>query len=238
MLPAASLTMPRHVADIMDGNGRWAQARGLPRSEGHRAGAKSVQRILKACAEFGIPYLTLYAFSTENWQRPKAEVDTLMRLLRTFLADREKDLHKNKTRLLAIGQLERLPEKTRTVLEKVIAATAQYTEQTLILALSYGGRDEIVRATQALARRVQAGTLAPEAITEETLGGALMTAGIPDPDLLIRTSGEMRLSNFMLWQLSYAEIVVTPCLWPDFDQAEFKQALAEYGRRGRRFGAV
>ena len=238
MPSADTMNMPRHVAVIMDGNGRWAKARGLPRSEGHRAGAKSVRLILKACAEFGIPYLTLYAFSTENWQRPQAEVDTLMRLLRTFLADREKDLHKNKTRLLAIGQIERLPEKTRTVLEKVIAATAHYTQQTLILALSYGGRNEIMRAAQTLARRVQAGALDPEAITEETFSGALMTAGVPDPDLLIRTSGEMRLSNFLLWQLSYAEIVVTPCLWPDFDQAEFKKALVEYNRRGRRFGAV
>ncbi len=238
MPPADTMTMPRHVAVIMDGNGRWAQSRGLPRSEGHRAGAESVRRILNACTEFGIPYLTLYAFSTENWKRPKAEVDTLMKLLCDFLKAREKDLHKNKTRLLAIGQIERLPEKSRTVLEKVIASTATYTERTLILALSYGSRDEIVRAAQALARRVKAGTLEPEAITEELFAGALMTAGIPDPDLLVRTSGEMRLSNFLLWQLSYAEIVVTPCLWPDFDRAQFLLVLEEYGRRIRRFGGV
>ncbi len=230
--------MPRHVAVIMDGNGRWAQARGLPRSAGHKAGAESVRRILDACAEFGIPYLTLYAFSTENWKRPKDEVDTLMKLLRDFLKAREKDLHRNKTRLLAIGQIERLPEKSREVLENVIASTAKYTERTLVLALSYGSRDEIVRAVRKLARDAKAGALDPESVTEETFAGALMTAGIPDPDLLIRTSGEMRLSNFLLWQLSYAEIVVTPCLWPDFDRDEFRKALDEYARRGRRFGAV
>ena len=235
---ADTMTIPRHVAIIMDGNGRWAKQRGLPRSEGHRAGAKSVQRILDACGELGIPYLTLYAFSTENWSRPKAEVDTLMRLLRTFLSDKEKDLHRNKTRLLAIGQIERLPEKTRSVLEQVMASTAKYTQQTLVLALSYGGRDDIVRAAQKLAREAKAGKLDPADITEAGFSDALMTAGIPDPDLLIRTSGEMRLSNFLLWQLSYAEIVVTPCLWPDFDKKEFKKALEEYAGRGRRFGGV
>jgi undecaprenyl diphosphate synthase len=233
-----TLNMPRHVAVIMDGNGRWAQARGLPRSAGHKAGAESVRRILNACTEFGIPYLTLYAFSTENWKRPKAEVDTLMTLLCDFLKAREKDLHRNKTRLLAIGQIERLPEKSRTILAKVIAATANYTERTLVLALSYGSRDEMVRAVRKLAQEVKAGALDPEAITEETVSGALMTAGIPDPDLLIRTSGEMRLSNFLLWQLSYAEIVVTPCMWPDFDRDEFRKALEEYGRRRRRFGGI
>ncbi|MFA4944322.1 MAG: isoprenyl transferase [Lentisphaeria bacterium] len=229
---------PRHIAIIMDGNGRWAQGRGLPRLEGHRAGAESVRRVVELCGEFKIPYLTLYAFSTENWRRPAAEVAALMRLLERFLREREKDLHRHQLRLHVIGQVERLPAGPRTLLEQVMARTAHHTAGVLTLALSYGGREELARAARRIAERVRAGTLDPEAVTEETVAGELYTAGLPDPDLLIRTSGELRLSNFLLWQLSYAELYVTPCLWPDFGRAEFVLALEEYARRQRRFGGV
>lgn len=230
--------LPRHVAIIMDGNGRWAQARGLSRLEGHKAGAESVRRVVELCSEFKIPYLTLYAFSTENWNRPAPEVAALMQLLEKFLGDREKDLHRHNIRLHAIGQLDRLPPGPARKLREVIASTRDHTAGTLTLALSYGGRDEITRAVRRIAAKAVRGELAPDQIGEDTIAAHLDTAGLPDPDLMIRTSGEMRISNFLLWQLSYAELVVTPCLWPDFGRDEFAAALREYGRRQRRFGGV
>ncbi len=229
---------PRHVAMIMDGNGRWARERGLSRLEGHRAGAETVRRMVEACAQLKIPYLTLYAFSTENWQRPKAEVAALMQLLQSFLTKRLPDLRKHKIRLNAIGELERLPPRVLEALTKAMEATRDGTGGTLTLALSYGSRLEIVAAARALARKVQAGELAPEAITEELLSAHLYTADLPDPDLIIRTSGELRLSNFLLWQASYAELWVTPTCWPDFSADEFRGAIAEFNRRQRRFGGV
>ena len=236
MQAKTELTIPQHVAVIMDGNGRWARARGVPRIEGHRAGAESVRRVVECCSEHKIRYLTLYAFSTENWRRPRDEIQDLMGLLRSFLSEREKDLHKYEIRLHAIGQLDRLPTPVRTSLRKVIHATRGYSRGTLTLALSYGAREEIVAAAREIAVRVKAGRLSPEQITEEFFAGLLYTAGLPDPDLIIRTSGEMRLSNFLLWQASYAEFYVTPVLWPDFGKEEFHEALVEFSRRGRRFG--
>lgn len=235
---AAQLPVPRHVAIVMDGNGRWAQERGLPRSEGHRAGAVAVQRTVEACREFGIRYLTLYAFSTENWQRPPAEIRALMGLLREFLDDRLDDLVRQGVRLNVIGQPERLPRLVRSRLERVMARTANGTEGTLTLALSYGARAEITAAARALAEEAKAGKLAPKDITEQALAARLQTAGLPDPDLVIRTAGEKRLSNFLLWQLSYAEFWFTDLCWPDFDREVLRQALGEFGRRQRRFGGL
>ena len=231
-------TIPRHVAVIMDGNGRWAKQRGLPRREGHRAGAESVREITDACIELGIDYLTLYAFSSENWNRPEEEVSALMDLLDRFLADKEKDLKKQKIRLLAIGQLDRLPASTRAKLQRIMRETASFDSLTLVLALSYGAREEIVAAARSLASDAATGTLDPAFINAELFASRLQTAGIPDPDLLLRTSGEMRVSNFLLWQISYAEIVIVKKFWPDFRKADFLEALAEYQRRHRRFGAL
>jgi undecaprenyl diphosphate synthase len=231
-------TLPRHVAVIMDGNGRWAAAHGLPRIEGHRAGAESVRRTVEACSEHRIPFLTLYAFSTENWRRPPAEVEALMALLERFLEERAADLRKHDLRLHAIGQLERLPARVQQLLARVMAETRANRTGTLTLALSYGGREELTAAARRLAEAVRAGRLEPAAINEERLAAELYTAGLPDPDLIIRTSGELRLSNFLLWQASYAELYVTPVLWPDFTKEEFGRAIAEFARRRRRFGGV
>ena len=230
--------IPRHVAVIMDGNGRWARERGLPRREGHRAGAESVREITDACIELGIDYLTLYAFSSENWNRPEEEVSALMDLLDRFLADKEKDLKKQKIRLLANGQLDRLPAATRRKLDRITRETASFDSLTLVLALSYGAREEIVAAARSLATDAAAGSLDPTTINADLFASRLQTVGIPDPDLLLRTSGEMRISNFLLWQISYAEIVITKKFWPDFRKADFHEALAEYQRRHRRFGAL
>jgi len=230
--------IPRHVAIIMDGNGRWAKERGLPRREGHRAGAESVREITDTCIELGVEYLTLYAFSSENWNRPAAEVKALMALLDRFLAEKAKDLDQQQIRLLAIGQLERLPAKTHALLEKIMARTAGHGAMTLVLALSYGGREEIVAAARSLAEDAAAGVLAPAAIDSALFASRLQTAGIPDPDLLLRTSGEMRVSNFLLWQISYAEIVIVKKLWPDFRRNDFVEAVHEYQHRHRRFGAL
>lgn len=229
---------PRHIAVIMDGNGRWAAERGLPRREGHRAGAESVREVTDACIDLGVEYLTLYAFSSENWSRPAAEVSALMALLERFLADKAKDLVKQNIRLQAIGQLDRLPAKTRKLLDEIIARTAGHTAMTLVLALSYGGREEIVSAARSLATDAAAGTLDPETIDSETFASRLQTAGIPDPDLLVRTSGEMRVSNFLLWQISYAEIVIVRKFWPDFRKQDLIESVHEYQRRHRRFGAL
>lgn len=229
---------PRHIAVIMDGNGRWAKERGLPRREGHRAGAESVREITHTCIELGVEYLTLYAFSSENWNRPESEVKALMSLLDRFLVEKSKELEKQDIRLLAIGQLDRLPAKTRKLLDKIMAQTMDHKKLTLVLALSYGGREEIVSAARSLAMDAAAGKILPSRIDAPLFASRLQTAGIPDPDLLIRTSGEMRVSNFLLWQISYAEIVIVKKFWPDFRRNDLNEAVQEYQRRHRRFGAL
>ena len=230
-------SVPRHVAVIMDGNGRWAKQRLRPRLFGHRAGAESLRAILRACRDQGVEYLTVYAFSTENWVRPQDEVSGLMALLKTFLKKDEHELHENQVRLRVTGRIQDLPAAVRAELERVMAATKSYIKGHLILALSYGGRTEIVDAVRAIARQVKAGGLAPAQIDEATIARHLYLPDVPDPDLMIRTSGELRLSNFLLWELSYAEFYFTDTLWPDFREADFAKALAEYARRQRRFGA-
>jgi undecaprenyl diphosphate synthase len=230
--------LPTHLAIIMDGNGRWAKQRHLPRVEGHRVGVESVRAVLKTCGELGIKYLTLYAFSVENWNRPKDEVDTLMKYLARYLKSEVSEMSKNNVRLEVIGQVYRLPEFVQEQLAKTQAALAKNTGLTLVLALSYGGRTEIIEATRALAEKVKKGEIEPAEITEQVFSQHLYTRHIPDPDLLIRTSGEMRVSNFLLWQISYAEFVVTPTLWPDFRKPQLIEALEEYARRHRRFGGV
>ncbi len=230
--------LPAHVAIIMDGNGRWAKARHLPRVEGHRQGAESVRTIVRAAGEFGVKYLTLYAFSVENWSRPKEEVDALMKYLARYLKNEIGELNRNNVRLDVIGQIYRLPEFVQQQLKKTMAALSKNNGLSLILALSYGGRTEIVEAVRAIATKVQQGKLDSAEIDEQVISQHLYTKHYPDPDLLIRTSGEMRVSNFLLWQISYAELVVTPTLWPDFRKAQFCEALEEYGRRHRRFGGV
>ena len=229
---------PRHVAIIMDGNGRWAKQRGLPRLKGHEEGAESVSAVLRASRAAGVQYLTLYAFSVENWVRPASEIQGLMRLLVRFLREREKELHENRTRLRMIGRMEDLPRPVQMVLKRVMKATEHYQDRQLILALSYGARTEIVNAVREIALRVKAGDLEPAAIDEKTVAAHLYAPDVPDPDLLIRTSGELRVSNFLLWQISYAEFYVTKVLWPDFREKEFDEALAEYSRRHRRFGDI
>lgn len=236
--PAVVANLPQHVAIIMDGNGRWAKARHLPRFEGHRIGAQSVRAIVKAAGEVGIKYLTLYAFSVENWNRPKDEVDTLMKYLARYLKTELAELQRNNVRLEAIGQIWRLPEFVQKQLAETRAALSRNNGLTLIIALSYGGRTEIVEAVREIAAKVRAGQLEPAEINERVLSDHLYTRHWPDPDLLIRTSGEMRVSNFLLWQISYAEFVVTPTLWPDFRKPQLIEALEEYARRHRRFGGV
>ena len=230
--------VPRHVAVIMDGNGRWAKQRGLPRLKGHEEGAESVRAVIRACRDTGVKYLTLYAFSTENWVRPKSEINGLMRLLKKFLDERERELHEHEIRLRIIGRLEDLPAHLQKRLSGVVRATEGYDKGHLILALSYSGRSEIVRAVRRIVRKVMDGGLDAEAIDEDTVARFLDAPDVPDPDMVIRTSGELRLSNFLLWQLSYSELYVTPVLWPDFREEEFKRAVAEYGRRHRRFGDI
>lgn len=230
--------IPRHIAVIMDGNGRWARERGLPRMEGHRRGSESVRACTAGCLEAGVEHLTLYAFSKENWQRPPDEVKALMGLLDRFLAERTAEIMERNIRLRAIGHLQDLPDKARRRLDEAMARSAGNTALTLTLALSYGARTEITDAARALAREVRAGTLEPDAITEDSMASHLYTAGQPDPDVLIRTSGEMRISNFLLWQLSYTEIVVTSKLWPDFTKEDVFAAIREYAGRHRRFGGV
>ena len=228
--------LPRHVAVIMDGNGRWAQRRGLARIEGHRRGKDSVRAVVETARRLGIPYLSLFAFSTENWQRPRREVEALMRLLLRYLRSEVKKLMKNEVRVLAVGDTSRLPDLVRRELERVIELTRDNTRLNVGLCVSYGGREDIVEATRCIAREVRAGRLDPETIDQATVAAHLGTAGFPDPDLLIRTSGEMRISNFFLWQIAYAELYVTETLWPDFREAEFIGALEHYQKRERRFG--
>jgi undecaprenyl diphosphate synthase len=228
--------LPRHVAIIMDGNGRWARGRGLARVEGHRRGKEAVRAVVETARRLGIPFLSLYAFSSENWNRPREEVNALMGLLRRYLGSELGRMMRNQIRLLSIGNLERLPRAVREALRRNVEATRHNTGMTVMLAVSYGGREEIVNAVRRMAREVRRGTLAPEDIDESLVSRHLSTAGIPDPDLLIRTSGEMRVSNFLLWQIAYSELLVTPTLWPDFGEAEFIAALAHYQGRERRFG--
>src|SRR5580692_5711936 len=234
----ARATLPRHVAIIMDGNGRWAKQRSLPRVEGHRVGAESVRAVIRTAGELGIKYLTLYAFSVENWNRPKDEVDTLMKYLSHYLKKEFPELNRNNVRLEVIGQIHRLPEHVQKQLKKTQEALAKNNGLTLIMALSYGGRTEIVEAIRNIAAKVKKGELDPAEITEQVVADHLYTRKWPDPDVLIRTSGEMRVSNFLLWQISYAELVVTPTLWPDFRKPQFYEALEEYTRRHRRFGGL
>jgi undecaprenyl diphosphate synthase len=226
----------RHVAIIMDGNGRWAEEQGLPRLAGHKEGARVVRDITTHCRELGLTHLTLYAFSTENWGRPDDEVEGLMELLQAYLQDELPTLKKNGVRLQSIGDTSKLPFLVRTLLESTKVATRDLTGMTLTLALSYGGRDEIVAAARALAEQVKNKTLTPKDITADLFAAHLQTAGMPDPDLLIRTSGELRISNFLLWQIAYAELWVTDVAWPDFRRSHFDTALAAFKKRQRRFG--
>jgi undecaprenyl diphosphate synthase len=230
--------LPQHVAVIMDGNGRWAQQRGLSRIEGHKRGKDSVRAVVETARRLGISYLSLFAFSTENWNRPRREVGALMSLLRRYLRTELRKMMKNEIRLVAIGDTTRLPETLQQELQATIDATKNNQRMTVVLAVSYGGREDIVQAARAMARDVRAGRLDPEAVDEQALGGYLSTAGIPDPDLLIRSSGEMRISNFFLWQSAYTEIYFTETLWPDFRETHFIDALKVYQQRERRFGRV
>jgi undecaprenyl diphosphate synthase len=230
--------VPEHVAVIMDGNGRWATGRGLPRVAGHRQGVKAVRSIVRSAGEIGLRYLTLYAFSTENWSRPEDEVSTLMKLLEESIARELPELMERNVRLSVIGRPNGVPAGLRRGIQRVVDATSGNTGLNLIMAFNYGGRDELVDAFRTLAQRVAAGELSAAAITESDVSGALYTAGIPDPDLLIRTSGELRVSNFLLWQIAYTELWVTPTLWPDFCPADLYRAVADFQGRTRRFGGV
>ena len=228
--------MPRHVAIIMDGNGRWAKKQGLARMYGHKQGVETVHRITETAAEMGIQYLTLYTFSTENWNRPKEEVDALMTLLVDTIAKETPTLMKNNVRLLTIGDTERLPEGAKRKFEQCMEETSGNTGLRLVIALSYSARWEITNAMQAAVRKAQAGALKAEDVNEELVSSLMTTAGMPDPDLLIRTSGELRISNFLLWQLAYSELYFTDCLWPEFTEEEFCKAIVDYQHRERRFG--
>ncbi len=228
--------LPRHLAIIMDGNGRWAEKRSLDRVAGHQQGAEAVRRVVQECRRIGIPYLTLFAFSSENWSRPRDEVEALMALLKQFLFSELQEMTENGIRLQAIGDLQRLPKEVAAVLNEVIKLTASGTEMTLTLALSYGGRDDILQAIRRLMILSREGNLSPDEVNETLFARYLWTGHLPEPDLLIRTSGEFRISNFFLWQLAYTEIYVTSVLWPDFNSDELMQALLDYQGRERRFG--
>ena len=233
---ASPRLLPRHIAIIMDGNGRWAKARGLPRIAGHRRGADAVRRTLEAAGDLGVPYLTLFGFSSENWKRPHDEVDDLMGLLRHYLRGEIAELHRNGVRLRVIGDRARLSRDIVALIENAEALTRDNQAINLTVALSYGGRAEIVAAARAVAAKAATGHLPPETIDEDLIAAHLFTADLPDPDLLIRTSGEQRISNFLLWQCAYAELVFTKTLWPDFGRADLEQAITEFGGRERRYG--
>jgi undecaprenyl diphosphate synthase len=230
--------VPEHVAIIMDGNGRWATGRGLPRIAGHREGVKAARNIVRAADELGLRFLTLYAFSTENWSRPLDEVSMLMNLLERSVHAELPEFMTRNARLRVLGQTRRVPAGVRRGIDHVVHETRNNTGLTVLMAFNYGGRDELLDAFRVLARQVQAGELKPEDITEKDVSGALYTADVPDPDLLIRTSGEMRISNFLLWQIAYTELLVTPVLWPDFGASDLYRAVAEFQKRTRRFGGV
>ncbi len=235
---AEETKIPQHVAIILDGNGRWAKAKGMPRNYGHVQGAKTVEKICEEAYRMGIQYLTVYAFSTENWNRPADEVDALMGLLRNYMKTCLKTAAKNNMCVRVIGEKSRLDEDIRRRIAELEAATKENTGLHFQIAINYGGRDEIIRAVKKLAKQVQAGELNPEDITQEQFDGALDTAGIPEPDLLIRTCGEQRISNFLLWQLAYTEFYFTPIAWPDFTKEELEKAVAAYNKRDRRYGLV
>ncbi|MGB0649542.1 MAG: isoprenyl transferase [Rhodothermales bacterium] len=230
--------LPDHVAVIMDGNGRWARERGMPRVEGHRQGVHAVRDTTEACAELGISHLTLYTFSTENWKRPVTEISALMKLLIQALRKEARTFHENNIRLNAVGSIDQLPERAQEELNALMEETAGNTRMTLTLALSYSGKWDLTTAMRGLASRVQAGELAPEDITEEAIAGELSTASMPDPDLLIRTGGEKRISNYMLWQMAYSEFHFADVFWPDFRRQHLFQAIRDFQYRERRFGAV
>lgn len=230
--------IPRHVAIIMDGNGRWAKRRGMPRVVGHQNGMKAVKRATIAANDLGVEFLTLYAFSTENWTRPKDEVDFLMRLPVEFLAIELDELIEKNVQVRVMGNPEALPSHTRKAMEEAVARTKSNTGLILNFALNYGGRKEIEDCMREMGRDIQAGTLSPDEITSELIGNRLLSSGLPDPDLLIRTSGEKRLSNFMLWQIAYSEFWFTDAYWPEFDKTHLMQAVAEYQRRTRRYGGL
>lgn len=232
------MNVPRHIAIIMDGNGRWAKERGLPRIKGHEQGAESVRAVTEASTELGVEFLTVYAFSTENWKRPEAEVTALWALLEHFIAQETPTLMKNGVRLQAIGRIHELPQSCQDALRQTIDLTAHNPKTTLILALNYSGRAEIIDTVRQLCREAAAGQLDPESLTEQSFSQHLNTRNFPDPDLLIRTSGELRLSNFLLWQLSYTEIHVTQKLWPDFGKEDLREAITEFNKRHRRFGGL
>ena len=235
---ALEKAVPQHIAIIMDGNGRWAKSRNLPRIAGHRKGAQVVKEIVRECSDLGVKFLTLYTFSTENWKRPRHEVDFLMQLLSSFLKKEIRKLLRNNVRFLTIGDIEALPPKARQVIQEAKDTTAENSGLTLILALNYGGRKELLRAARLFSEDVKKGRRIPKEINEDLFADYLYTAGIPDPELLIRTSGEMRISNFLLWQLSYSEFFVTDVFWPDFNAGELDKAIREFGRRKRRFGGI
>lgn len=228
--------IPKHIAIIMDGNGRWAKKRGLPRVAGHREGVKSVRDVVEACAQLGVKYLTLFAFSTENWKRPKHEIDTLMKLLIKTLRTETDKLHKNDIKLMAIGDIESLPVEVQRELKEAIEKTKNNKRMVLNLALSYSGRWEIIEAVKDIARDVKSGKIKVEEINDSLFASYLKTAGIPEPDLLIRTSGEFRISNFLLWQIAYTELYICDCLWPDFRRKHLYEAIRDYQKRERRFG--
>ena len=230
--------LPRHVAIIMDGNGRWARQRGMPRVEGHLRGVQSVRGTVEECCRLGLGQLTLYCLSSENWKRPQHELDFLMTLLHKYLLDERAEIMGQNIRFTVIGRRAGLPDNVLAEIDENIRISSQNTGMTLALAINYGARTEIVDAVRAIAERVRRGELDPAAIDEDTIGGALYTAGMPDPDLLVRTAGEMRVSNYLLWQISYAELWVTEKCWPDFDRDTLHQALRDFGRRERRFGGL
>lgn len=232
------LRMPRHVAIILDGNGRWARAKGMPRNYGHVQGAKTVETICEEAYRMGIQYLTVYAFSTENWNRPRDEVDALMKLLRGYMKTCLKTAEKNRMCVRVLGEKSRLDADIRSRIAELEEATKSNDGLHFQIAINYGGRDEIVRAARRMAEAVAEGRLRPEEITQETMGGYLDTAGIPEPDLLIRTCNEQRISNFLLWQLAYTELYFTPVAWPDFSREELEKAIIAYNKRDRRYGLV
>ena len=232
------IVKPAHIAIIMDGNGRWAKARGLPRAAGHRAGVDALRRTVRAAGDFGIEWLTVYAFSSENWSRPKAEVTDLMGLLKTFIRRDLADLHRSGVRVRVIGAREGLSPDIRGLVEEAETLTVANKAMNLVIAFNYGGRDEIARAARTIAAAAAAGTLKPAEITADSFSSFLDTSLIPDPDLIIRTSGEMRLSNFLLWQAAYSELVFMPCFWPDFGREQLTEAIDSFNRRERRFGGV
>ena len=228
--------VPSHIAIIMDGNGRWAEARGLSRSDGHRAGVKAVRSVVEECRRLGVRYLTLFSFSSENWQRPRAEVSTLMSLFKQSLECELENMLENDIRLRVVGELSRLPQIVQKTMARVVARTASATGMDLILALSYGGREEIVGAARRIAERVERGELNVDQIDEELFASLLYAPDVPDPDVVIRTSGECRISNFLLWQLAYAEVIVSPVFWPDFSAEELQRCISEFAGRERRYG--